>query len=82
MPDIYRIHHKDVVKSNWHNESPGKTTSPPLLQNYNTVNRQSGCFEYLNINDSIIKKYGSYDIIVYRNGQSDTTFVIDYECNE
>jgi hypothetical protein len=43
---------------------------------------RSGCYEYLSINDSIVKEIGSYDVFVYRNQVLDTIFKIDYKCDE
>jgi hypothetical protein len=42
----------------------------------------SGLFEYLMVNDSIVKKQGSNDIYIYRNSSLDTVFTLDYGCKE
>ena len=43
-------------------------------------NDLSGLFEYVRVNDSIIKKKDSYLISVYRNSKKDTIFELDYGC--
>jgi hypothetical protein len=43
---------------------------------------KSGLFDYLQINDSIIKESGSLELEIFRNDLADTGFIIDFGCND
>ena len=40
----------------------------------------SGIYEYLNVNDSVVKESGNYNFAIKRESK-DTVFVLNYDCN-
>jgi hypothetical protein len=44
------------------------------------ANEKSGLYQYIKLNDSIVKESGSFEVLIYRNSVYDTLFVLDYDC--
>jgi hypothetical protein len=43
---------------------------------------KSGLYDYLELNDSIFKASGSHRVRVFRKNSPDTTFILDYGCDD